>query len=110
MDAEKSFSIVLVSDAAMRRLNRRFAGKDRPTDVLSFPDRPEDWEVGAEPYAGDVMISVDAAERQRRGSLLNELKALSLHGFLHLLGYDHETDDGEMRSLERKLKEEFDLS
>ena len=109
LKTDRGFSIVLVSDSAMRRLNRRFAGKDRPTDVLSFPDGPEEWEAEAEPYAGDVVISVDAADRQRRGSLLDELKVLSLHGLLHLLGYDHETDDGEMRLLERKLKKEFHL-
>ena len=105
----RSFSVVLISDRAMRRLNLRFAAKNRPTDVLSFPCRPEAGEVWEEPYAGDVFISVESADAQKRESLLEELKVLTLHGVLHLLGYDHETDRGEMTALESKLKKEFEI-
>ncbi len=109
LEMERGFSLVLVSDAAIRKLHKRFAGKDRPTDVLSFPDRTDGpWEV-EEAYAGDVFISVETANRQKRGDLLDELKVLALHGVLHLLGYDHETDQGEMSALESKLKKEFRL-
>jgi probable rRNA maturation factor len=93
--------LVLTGDRAVRALNARFRGKDRPTDVLSFPG-------GAEPGAlGDVVISVETAEgnaRQQGRTLSRELLVLSLHGFLHVLGYDHETDDGTMDRLERRLR------
>ncbi len=108
LELERGWSVALISDDAMRRYNRTYAGKDRPTDVLSFPHQPEPWEE--EPYAGDVLISVESADRQRRGSLERELKILSLHGLLHLLGYDHQRDGGEMESLERKLRRELELS
>ncbi len=101
-------SVVLISDAAMRRLNRRFAGKDRPTDVLSFPTAPDEREV--EPYLGDVFISVETADRQRPGRLGRELQVLALHGVLHLLGYDHEADQGQMEALEADLRREMRLS
>ena len=103
------FSVVLVSDDMIREYNRRYAGRAKATDVLSFPAAPE-WPMEA-PYAGDVLISVDTALRHSgRDDLLNELKVLSLHGLLHLLGYDHESDDGEMSRLEEALKKEFLLS
>lgn len=101
-------SIVLVSDGAMRRLNRKFAGKDRPTDVLSFPAGPAEGE--SEPYLGDVFISVETADRQRPGPLARELQTLALHGVLHLLGYDHETDQGQMEQIETRLRKELRLS
>jgi probable rRNA maturation factor len=103
-----SASVVLVSDATMRRLNRRFAGKDRPTDVLSFPAGPSEGEPG--PYLGDVFISVETADRQRPGPLARELQTLALHGVLHLLGYDHETDQGQMEAIEIGLRKEMRLS
>lgn len=108
MGLEKEFSICLVSDRKMRQLNQHFAGKDKPTDVLSFPNTPESWEE-KQFYAGDIVISVETAERQKRSTLENELKVLSLHGVLHLIGYDHEVDEGEMRRLEKKLKRELGL-
>lgn len=107
LELNRGWSVVLLSDASMRRYQRKFAGKDEPTDVLSFPNPAEKWEV--EPYAGDILISVETAERQRQGSLEQELKILSLHGLLHLLGYDHESDDGQMERLERKLRNELEL-
>jgi len=107
---EASATLALVGDARIQKLNRDFRGHDQPTDVLSFAaTRNED-----DPdYLGDIVISVDTASRQakRRGShLKRELKVLSLHGFLHLLGYDHETDDGEMRRLEYRMRRRFAIT
>ena len=100
----------LVSDADMRALNRQFRGKDTPTDVLSFP-------VGAGPVAaggclGDIAVSIETANRQaraRRHSLDTEIRILLLHGVLHLAGFDHETDQGEMRRKERALRRQLGL-
>jgi probable rRNA maturation factor len=95
-------SLVLAGDRLLHRLNRDYRGKDRPTDVLSFPGG------GGEEGLGDVVISVETAERNARSggrTLARELDVLALHGFLHVLGYDHETDDGTMDRLERRLRE-----
>ena len=94
-------SLVLAGDCLLRRLNRDYRGKDKTTDVLSFPGG------GGEAGLGDVVISVARAERNARGlgrSLAQELDVLALHGFLHVLGYDHETDDGAMDRLEGRLR------
>jgi probable rRNA maturation factor len=94
-------SLVFGGDALLRRLNRDFRGKDRPTDVLSFPG------AGGEEGLGDVVISVPTAARNARRfghSVPRELEILALHGFLHVLGYDHETDEGTMERLERRLR------
>lgn len=94
-------SLVLAGDRLLRRLNRDYRGKDRPTDVLSFPGE------GGEAGLGDVVISVETAGRNARRlgrSLLQELDVLALHGFLHVLGHDHETDGGTMDRLERRLR------
>jgi probable rRNA maturation factor len=94
-------ALVLGGDALLRRLNRDYRGKDRPTDVLSFPGE------GGEAGLGDILISVETAEKNARRlgrSLARELDVLALHGFLHVLGYDHETDDGTMDRLERRLR------
>ena len=99
-----SATVALVTDVRMRRLNRDFRGYDRPTDVLSFRSTGRG---GSKGYLGDIVISVETAERQarrRRSTLPRELEVLTLHGFLHLLGYDHERDDGEMRRLEYRLR------
>jgi probable rRNA maturation factor len=94
-------TVTLSNDRRLRALNRTYRGKDKPTDVLSFPyDEPEG-------PLGDVVISVDraAAQAEERGhSLQHELELLTLHGTLHVCGYDHETDDGEMDRLERRLR------
>jgi probable rRNA maturation factor len=94
-------SLVLAGDRLLHRLNRDYRGKDRPTDVLSFPGE------GGEGGLGDVVISVETAERNARSggrTLARELDVLTLHGFLHVLGYDHETDGGTMDRLERRLR------
>ena len=87
----------------MQTYNRKYRGHDKPTDVLSFR--------GDESYLGDILISVETAFRQAsRSSTLSfdsNIRRLLLHGFLHLSGYDHETDNGEMRAIERRLRRTF---
>ncbi len=107
MAVQTGFSVVLLSDAAMKNYNREFRGEDNSTDVLSFPNEEGNGEE--EPYLGDILICVDAASRQQRKTLLAELQVLSLHGLLHLLGYDHQADQGEMKTLEGRLRREFQL-
>jgi probable rRNA maturation factor len=103
-------SVLLTTDAAIRRLNRQFRGIDKPTDVLSFP---ADTSVqNKETIAGDLAISVPTARRQAAAcghSLAAELKVLMLHGLLHLAGYDHESDSGQMARRERKLRAQLNL-
>jgi probable rRNA maturation factor len=94
-------AVVLGGDRAVRSLNARYRGKDKPTDVLSFPG------PGGDEGLGDVVISVATAERNARAcgrTLGQELDVLVLHGLLHCLGYDHETDDGTMDRLEGRLR------
>ncbi len=98
-------SVLLTTDAAQRSLNRRFRGKNKSTDVLSFP--ADATAPGAEKIAGDLSISVPAARRQavQQGhSLATDIKVLILHGLLHLAGYDHEVDTGQMARRERTLR------
>ena len=97
-------ALVLTRDPAVRELNARYRGQDKPTDVLSFPG------PGGNAGLGDIVVSVDTAERNARRlgrTLQRELDVLALHGFLHVLGYDHETDDGTMDRLERRLRREL---
>jgi probable rRNA maturation factor len=94
-------AVVLAGDRTLRSLNARYRGKDKPTDVLSFPG------PGGDAGLGDVVISLDTAARNARAlgrTLPEEVDVLALHGFLHVLGYDHETDDGTMDRLERRLR------
>lgn len=97
---QASFSVVLLRDSAIRRYNRDYRGQDQSTDVLSFR--------GDDAYLGDILISLDAAWEQARRSrsltLEKNVRRLALHGLLHLMGYDHETDSGEMRALESRLR------
>lgn len=98
--ARGAMTVALVSDARMQALNRRFRQKDAPTDVLSFP-------AGEPGQLGDVVIALGVARRQATAAghtLGTELRVLALHGLLHLLGYDHEQDDGRMGRLERRLR------
>jgi len=100
--------VLVCDDATIRALNRQFRGKDRPTDVLSFPaDYPQ---PEGPTYLGDVAISLETAARQAAEagtSVATELKTLVLHALVHLCGYDHETDGGEMRRLEGQLRREL---
>jgi len=102
------FTIALVSDAKIRALNRQFRGIDRVTDVLSFPMEEQEThlkERRAKRYLGDIVIGLGRASRQARRvghSRIAELKILALHGLLHLLGYDHTSDNGRMARVERE--------
>lgn len=94
-----SLGVRFCGDREMRRVNRQFRDKDKTTDVLSFP--------GEEGHLGDILISVPTARRQAAEAghpAERELMVLLLHGVLHCLGYDHETDQGEMERLERRLR------
>ena len=100
--------VLLTSDAEIKRLNRIFRGKNKPTDVLSFP-APD--EIVFE-HAGDLAISLETAAEQaeRFGhSLSDEVRILLLHGLLHLAGMDHEVDSGEMAEREAELRRELKL-
>jgi probable rRNA maturation factor len=100
-------TIVFVSDQAIRKLNREFRGKDYITDVLSFPSKAEAFETENKASLGEVVISARRAVEQAKQNGLtfeNEVEQLILHGLLHLCGYDHETDKGEMNRLELKLR------
>jgi probable rRNA maturation factor len=95
-------TIAFVSDKAIRELNRQFRGVDKATDVLSFPAGETE-----ELNLGDIAISVDTAARQAKENGFTfdeEVAQLILHGLLHLSGYDHETDNGEMNRLELKIR------
>ncbi|MBI2834957.1 MAG: rRNA maturation RNase YbeY [Acidobacteria bacterium] len=113
--ARGEVSVALVSDGVIRRLNARFRGKASGTDVLSFPateaqsskPRAADRRPGDGDFLGDVVIAVPAVGRQAREAghaAATELRILALHGLLHLLGYDHERDEGRMARLERRLR------
>ena len=106
MDLEiegRQFAVVFITDAAMREYNRTYRGYDKSTDVLSF--------VGDGGYLGDILISSETAYNQaRKSSTLSfqtNIHRLIVHGLLHLMGYDHETDNGEMRAIERRLRRRF---
>jgi probable rRNA maturation factor len=99
----REFAVVFISDERIRQFNRDYRGMDKPTDVLSFRGDGE--------YLGDILISSETAYNQsRKSSTLNfetNVRRLILHGLLHLMGYDHETDHGEMRAIERRLRRRF---
>src|SRR5256714_13483463 len=104
---DKGATVAFVSDRAMRELNRRWRGKRGTTDVLSFPAEQDEFEKVEGETLGDVVISVEQAARQAKEHGLEfdeEVAQLILHGILHLCGYDHETDDGEMNRLELTLR------
>ena len=98
--SEASATIAFVSDKRIRELNRQFRGVDKATDVLSFPAEEK-------LNLGDVAVSVETAAVQAKENGLTldgEIAQLILHGLLHLCGYNHETDNGEMNRLELKLR------
>ena len=121
LDVKGEVALVLAGDRVLHEMNRTYRGKDKPTDVLSFPGTCQSHAggpVGARRDAcaacagqmaslGDIVISVETAEqnaKRLKRTLPQELDVLALHGFLHVLGYDHETDDGQMERLEKRLR------
>ena len=119
---EAGLTVRLVSDAEIARMNETFRKKKGPTDVLSFPmmarRRPVRLRRGsrtvrADEYLGDIAISPATAQRYAKKygrKLSSGLQVLILHGALHLLGYDHETDRGKMDRIERKLRKRLGLA
>lgn len=115
--ARGEMTVAIVSDGRMQVLNRTYRGKDRATDVLSFPETgpvlaPDRAGSRAPVFLGDVVIASGVAARQAREaghSFRTELRILALHGLLHLLGYDHEADAGEMSRLEQRLRRKAGL-
>ena len=102
----QSFGVRLAGDDEVRQLNARLRGTDAPTDVLSFPGEPTPEGL----HLGDVLISLPVARRQATlagHGLRRELEELLLHGILHCLGHDHETDGGEMERLELELRQRW---
>jgi probable rRNA maturation factor len=104
--SDSSATIAFVSDKTIRQLNRQFRGVDKATDVLSFPADEDESNLG------DIAISVDTAARQAKENGLKfdeEVAQLILHGLLHLSGYDHETDNGEMNRLELRMRRKLGI-
>ena len=102
-----AISVLIAGNSSIRRLNACFRGKNRPTDVLSFPAA-----ASANGFVGDIAISLDIAERNARllgHSVADEIRILILHGMLHLAGYDHENDKGEMAKKEIRLRRRMAL-
>ena len=114
--ARGGVSIAIVDDANVRRLNRTYRRRDYATDVLSFPagDPPAGTAAIPHPgFLGDIVIARGVARRKAREaghSELTELRLLALHGLLHLLGYDHERDQGQMDRVERRLRRKGGLA
>jgi probable rRNA maturation factor len=105
--AGSSATVAFVSDKTIRQLNRQFRNVDKATDVLSFPADDND-----KLNLGDIAISVESAARQAEENGLTfdqEVAQLILHGLLHLSGYDHETDNGEMNRLELRLRKKLGI-
>lgn len=103
--ARGDLSVAIVSDRRMRALNRQFRGKDAVTDVLSFPSETRG-------FMGDIVIASGVAKRQARAAGhtgQTEVRVLALHGLLHLLGHDHEGDDGKMARAELRLRKKAGL-
>ena len=108
---DREFSVAFVSDRRMKELNNFFRSKDATTDVLSFPHEPEEFDPNSN-NLGDIVISAEQASKQggENGlSLDDEIRQLILHGLLHLCGYDHETDNGEMNARELELREQLGI-
>jgi probable rRNA maturation factor len=110
--APESVTIQLIGDETMARLNQTFRKKQGPTDVLSFPANGSRPTRDAE-YVGDIAISPETARRNARRfsrSFPVEMRILILHGMIHLAGFDHETDHGEMDRLERRLRNKLGVA
>ncbi|OFV93698.1 MAG: rRNA maturation RNase YbeY [Acidobacteria bacterium RIFCSPLOWO2_12_FULL_65_11] len=118
--ARGTVTVALLSDEQVRALNRRYRRTDRSTDVLSFPAsvpnpgyRSNPKSRIPNPFLGDIAIARGVARRQAREaghSELAELKVLALHGLLHLIGYDHQRDNGRMQRVEARLRRRGGLS
>jgi probable rRNA maturation factor len=116
--APEAVTIELISDRAMARLNETYRKKRGPTDVLSFPAKGASETNGARAphapeYIGDIAISPETARRNARRfsrSLPEEMRILILHGMIHLAGFDHDTDRGEMDRLERRLRKRLGVA
>ena len=113
---DATLTLSFIRDREMRRLNRDFRGLDKPTDVLSFayheaPDEFDEFALSEdEGHLGDVVIFVETAERyaaEQGLSFEREIEWLVIHGTLHVAGYDHETDNGEMNRLEKRLRKQL---
>ena len=108
---QRNFTVAFVSNRRMREFNKTFRGKNLTTDVLSFPFEPNEFELGEETL-GEIVVSIEQAEKQAAENdltLENEIKQLILHGILHLCGYDHETDAGEMNRRELELRDRLKI-
>jgi probable rRNA maturation factor len=109
-------TVAIVPDTRVRALNRTYRSKDRATDVLSFPSAVRPKSVVRSPksvFLGDIVIARGVARRQARDAghpESTEWRVLALHGLLHLLGYDHETDNGRMARVEARLRRAGGLS
>lgn len=112
--AGKDLTVAFVSDKKIRELNKIFRDKNKTTDVLSFPYEADQYDyLETDNFLGDIVISLETAQKQalENGlSLDTEIKQLILHGILHLCGYDHETDAGEMNSVEIKLRDKLKIN
>ncbi len=107
----RNFTVAFVTDKKMRELNKTFRGKDSTTDVLSFLFETDEFDAENN-NLGDIAISLEQAERQAVENNLafeTEIKQLILHGILHLCGYDHETDGGEMNERELELRRKLGI-
>src|SRR4030095_11313743 len=105
-------TVAFWSDRCMRELNRLWRHKQGTTDVLSFPIEQDEFEKGEDSSLGDVVISVEQAARPAKDNgltLEQEIAQLILHGLLHLCGYDHATDDGEMNRIELRLRRKLGI-
>lgn len=100
---KQQVNVLIAGDRELQKLNRQFRGKNKATDVLSFPALP----AAADKLAGDIAVSAEIAAQNAKWlghEVADEIKILVLHGVLHLAGYDHESDDGEMARKEMKLR------
>jgi probable rRNA maturation factor len=110
-------TVAILPDSRIRALNRKYRRKDKPTDVLSFPEKGSGGFVGGRktfptPFLGEIAISRGIAQKQAKllgHSLRTEVRVLALHGLLHLLGYDHESDTGRMARVEARLRHKAGL-
>ena len=103
---DKDIELLLTNNEEIQQINRDYRNIDKPTDVLSFPYD------NFSPFLGSIVISIDKAKEESKKlghSILEELKLLFIHGVLHIMGYDHEVDNGEMRQKEEEVIKYFKL-